>query len=442
MTDTSKVRLIPQQLRLRWLITSLLSLALAATGFLAYRAYAHVVQTIGRDSVPSIVAAQHIRGTLADAHTELINAFLNRESADGPSMQSYRKKLAETNDHLLDAAQNITYGDEERKPILAMMVALGEYETRVGSALSTQDNSDALYQADQIMRRSILPAARALDMANFEHMNTAYKDELAAAHLRLTIFGIVALCLAAGLLEAQLSLFRHFRRVLNLPMVVGSVICVAAATLVAIQATQVGQQIRAATEDAFDSIHALTQARAEAYSANAAESLFLVSTDPKIRTQQADLFQKSAAALMAQDMQSAPAIPANLKLLKGKGLLGDELANITFDGEEQHARNTWRAWAQYVLIDQRIRALESSGQHAQAVRLCLGEDTGQSDWQFKQFLDELDRTLKINQEAFDRFIAQAEAYCQRLWRLLLICVLAPLVGAGLGFQQRLKEFRE
>ena len=117
---------VPAQLRIRQAVIAALSLLVALVGFCAYRSYATVVQTIGKDSEPSIVAAENIRSTLSDAHTSIINVFLTGEGPDGPGATEYRKSMAQANDHLVAAAQNITYGDEERRPILDIMDHLSE----------------------------------------------------------------------------------------------------------------------------------------------------------------------------------------------------------------------------------------------------------------------------------------------------------------------------
>ena len=52
---------VPAQLRIRQAVIAALSLLVALVGFCTYRSYATVVQTIGKDSEPSIVAAEDIR---------------------------------------------------------------------------------------------------------------------------------------------------------------------------------------------------------------------------------------------------------------------------------------------------------------------------------------------------------------------------------------------
>jgi len=82
--------------------------------------------------------------------------------------------------------------------------------------------------------------------------------------------------------------------------------------------------------------------------------------------------------------------------------------NITFDGEMERRPRPPNAMADYLEIDHRIRALENSGRHAEAVHLCTSSESGMSNWAFANFDQALMRTTDINQQAFDRKAARLE----------------------------------
>jgi len=88
------------------------------------------------------------------------------------------------------------------------------------------------------------------------------------------------------------------------------------------------------------------------------------------------------------------------------GLFADELNNITFKGEREAAIATLVAFGTYFEIDRQIRQLEQSGNHDAAIALCIGSNQGQSNWAFDRFDSALDKTLEINQQAFDRAVSQ------------------------------------
>ena len=87
------------------------------------------VQTIGHDTAPSVVAAQAIRAHLSNLDAEAANAVLTRGPAQVQAWKDYAAEQALLSDYLVSAAQNITYGDAERKPILAIRRACNNTPT-------------------------------------------------------------------------------------------------------------------------------------------------------------------------------------------------------------------------------------------------------------------------------------------------------------------------
>ncbi|MBV8658884.1 MAG: hypothetical protein JO142_13750 [Burkholderiales bacterium] len=432
----------PGLLRLRQGIIALLALVLALTAYNGYAFLNHVAQTIGHDAVPSIVAAEEIRTTLGYAHTELANAFLTNEGKNGPAMRAYTSAMQQAHDSLLTAAQNITYGDEERKPILALMTLLAEYERLVGAASMVGHYGDAMVQADVLMRTRILPAASALDQANFSHLDAAYRQFGAEARVRQLLVIGLALLLSLALIETQWHLYRHYRRVFNPSLLAGTLVLVALIGSYLNMNGAAMSSIRSAKEDAFDSVHALTRARSVAYDANALETLYLLENlHPDNQTKLTAQFNAAAHAIWHGSVSAEGNLPADLSVLKGEGMLGDELANITFEGEAAAATRTLNGWRNYVAIDARIRKLESEGHHAEAVALCIGTREGESDWAFGQFNDALSDTLKINQTAFDQDSERAITVVDRMRYLALAMLLVPLLAGFWGLRRRIAEFR-
>ena len=432
----------PGVLRLRQALIALCALLLAVAAFSGYGFLSLVAQTIGRDAVPSIVAAEQIRTTLGYAHTEAANAFLAGEGKDGPSMRAYATAMGEAHDSLLTAAQNITYGDEERKPILTLMTLLSEYERLVGASLESGRYGAAFASADQLMRTRILPAASALDQANFSHLDLAYQRFGQEARLRQFLVIGLAVLLGAVMLETQLHLYRQYRRVMNPAMLAGSVVLLGLLIGYATLSSSVMASIRAAKEDAFDSVHALTRARSVAYDANALETLYLLeSTHADKQVGLTAQFHAAAEAIWHGTVDAGGNLPADLSRLKGQGMLGDELANITFEGEADAATRTLNGWRAYVAIDERIRKLEADGHHAEAIALCLGTHQGESDWAFAQFNDALGATLKINQAAFEQSSARAMSAVESLRYMAVAMLFIPLLAGMLGLRKRIAEFR-
>jgi hypothetical protein len=124
-----------------------------------------------------------------------------------------------------------------------------------------------------------------------------------------------------------------------------------------------------------------------------------------------------------------------------EGYLADELRNVTFAGEREAAVATLEAFVRYLEIDAEIRRRERAGEHGEAVRLCLGEGPGESNWAFARFDDALGKTLAINQVVFRETVDDS---LRRLDPFDVTAPLAALAVAGLalaGLWPRMREYQ-
>jgi hypothetical protein len=414
----------------------------AALGIVAYSGLRNAVQTVGKDTVPSIVAAQRVRATLADANANAINAFLVGEKGVGPFRKKFREEMATVEDSLLTAAQNITYGQEERTPILAMLANLGEYERLLGVAQTQgpQESGRTLGEAVKLVHDVILPAGLVLDQANFGHLTETYQAHCHMAALQRVLFMAGVLLLVAVLAGLQVLLCRRTGRFFSLPLVAATLVAAGylAYGLTTLDAAEAS--LHRAKQDAFDSVHALSKARAVAYDANGDESLYLVvQGDGHAQSLATEEFQAKAAQLVPRDVDLG--LAATGRGPRFGGFLGDELANITFTGEGEAALGTLRAWGDYVAIDGRIRDLERNGDHAGAVALDVGTREGQSNWAFDRFDKALGDTLAINQREFEAATARAFAALRPFLLVTALAAILVAVGVLAGVKPRLDEYR-
>lgn len=432
----------PAMIRLSGALVVLATLLFGLVCGADYLDLRQAVQTVGRDSEPSIVAAEHIRATLADAHGAAVNAFLTGEADAGANWTSYRRDMDDVHNSLVEAAENITYGDEERQPILTVMTGIGQYERLVGQARghARPEAKADLDAADTLMSSTILPAASALDQANFQHLTATYDSHRQRFFEARAVTVVLGLLTLAALGWSQFYLAARTRRLLNAGLLAAAVVLAGFTiySLSALSATEAA--LRLAKQDAFDSVHALWKARAVAYEANTDESLLLYDRgDKAVQDNRTTVFTKQAQAIAAgdidQDLQEAA---ANRKF---GGFLGDELANITFPGERDAALATLGAWARYLRIDGQIRLLDAQTRAADALALHIGAKPEQASGAFLQFDQALGKTLDINQREFDRAIDQAFAlltpYPYALAGALLLIILATLAG----LKPRLDEYR-
>ncbi|HMD61472.1 MAG TPA: hypothetical protein VKG78_08580, partial [Opitutaceae bacterium] len=269
----------------------LLNTALAANCVLALlfalavgagvRGHRQGMQTIGKDSAPSIIAAQRIRSSLADMHANVANGLIGKPGEHQEAARLYEVRRLEVTDGLLAAAGNITYGDAERIPIKTLIQELGHYEELVAQARILHERGDPGFlpnhrEADRVMHTTLLPAADGLDNANRAALDLGYATQRASSWRAMAWVALTGTALIGALVATQVFLYRRMRRVLNPPLVAatalsaGFLVCTFAA-----YGTET-HLLKVAKQDAFESIHALWHARAFAYEANGDESRWLL----------------------------------------------------------------------------------------------------------------------------------------------------------------------
>lgn len=413
----------------------------------------HAVQVVCYDTAPSIVAAQHIKAALADLDANAANELLAGPQHRDSAAKDYASRSSELTDNLVKASQNITYGDNERKPILTIADGLLSYESMVAQALTQQDHSDAAFEqtyqkATRQLHDVMLPAADALDKANRDHLDATYRAE--TSYSWATVIGV---CVVGGvlilfLLQTQRFVARRSRRLINhgllvATLVTGGLLAWGVFTLMAS-----GHELYVAKEQAFDSVSALWKARATAYDANGAESRWLLAREHG-DTAAADAAQQQYNDLVNK-IQKAPTGVGSDAVITGLskdssgqygGYMADELRNITFSGELEAASQTVQEFLHYQDVDARIRKLENDGKHADAVELCTGTRPGESNAVFADFDNALKLTLDINDTEFTRASAEATHRLRIFDVEAAVVALLIAVAAYLGLRARLNEYK-
>jgi len=98
------------------------------------RVHRDAMKTVGKDSAPSIIAAQHIKSALADLDADAANELLGAPGAMSDAVKAYEARRVEAAEALIAAAENITYGESERTPIQSLQVGMGTYERLIQRA--------------------------------------------------------------------------------------------------------------------------------------------------------------------------------------------------------------------------------------------------------------------------------------------------------------------
>jgi hypothetical protein len=423
-------------------------------------------KTVGSDSVPSINYALDIYFALSDMDADAANYLLlaeepspNLTQAEVVIAYDQRRQLA--SDRLVSAAQNITYGDKERKPILAITAGIQRFDAAVSRAELLSDQHDlvgalvAYRQATDLMHA---PSASggllqsALDLANANHdaLTAGYQSARTAGGRDVALVVVAGLLLLSSLIGLQLLLAGRTRRALSLPAVAATVLALlllvgGAATLRAND-----DHLKVAKQDAYDSVYALRQLRAIAFDANADESRYLADPQRAQQYEQAFLTKSLALASFPQPVTIATydaALASEFVATQNGesapnlgGAFGTALRNITFAGESKAAWATLATYSRYELDDRTLRHDNTSGNFKEAVRFDTSSAPSDSDGHFNAFDDALGKWTQINQSAFDGAVAAGNGNLSG-WQVY------PLVGAILivaltfvGLRPRLGEY--
>jgi hypothetical protein len=401
------------------------------------------VQTVGRDTVPSIVAAEKMNVALADINTTFANAILAKDDDSKPSWRTIVEDSDAVAQALITASENVTYGKEEEEPISVIQSNLPSYFRQLGQARSklSGDPLPDLRAASELMQKTIIAAGFALDAANFRHLTAIYDRHRASQGSELSLLILALAALGALLVAIQFGLARRMRRLINLPLLGASLLLTMVGAYFIYVLVDTNALLRAAKQDSFDSIHALWQARAVAYDANAEESLYLLESGPLQNRHEQAFIDQSARLLSGPSPRDAVAKAVNGQFAEVKGFIGTELNNITYPGEREAATEMLRTFVDYLDVDRKIRDFEHSGRHAEAFALCIGTAPGQSDWAFERFDKALLKVTDINQQYFDSQIKRAFANLAWVQWISALIAVAIAVLAFLGLLPRIHEYR-
>jgi hypothetical protein len=392
-----------------------------------------VIRTMGKDSAPSVILAEQIYAELADVDANVGNTLLGNPAHRATAEEILEKRRTGVTSHIVDAAENITFGDAEKGPILRLANGWAAYLDRIGEVRVRRLQGDATgaaaqyFDSSRFLHAELLPAVRALDAANRAAFDAAYEAQAASENGTVAAPIALGAALCATLLAAQFFCFRRMRRVVNPALAAATLLSFALTLYLALSFSHVGRAIHGAKADAFESIHTLWKARAMAYDANGEETRWLLDVSPAGGHDTA--FDADVLALT-----SAPL--AEMTPTDAKGLFADEIHNITYDGEREGAEAMVSAFAEYHRIDRQIREREWSGRHADAVDLCLGR----SNDVFERFDRTLGDVIQINQTQFERLLAYADGAARVAQGIALVFALAIAGLAALGIRARLREY--
>jgi hypothetical protein len=400
--------------------------------FSGERVHRSELQTIGRDAAPSIIAAQKIKVAIADMDAEAADELLAKPGLGTAAAKAYDIRREEAAEALITAAQNITYGDAERKPIMKLQVGIGKYEIATQKARDLHERNDpatipAYQKASELVKYDLLPDADELVTANLDVLESTFSSDTNIAKQTRAAIIVTGMILLGFLVYIQWDLTSRVRRLLNPGLFTASIVTLGLISFALGHLSDASEDLRVARKDAFASLHLLWQARALAYSANADESKYLLENNSALDQ---SAFWEKAKKIWSRSYDPGYDSP---------GYLDQELNNITFQGEKEAVDETVKYWKVYLKLDTETRKFKSQGNVSAATQMFLSREQGQM-WAFQRFDDALKRTIQINQDAFDSSVTSGFAQLDNFNLTTLIAAFVIGVCGAFGLLVRIREY--
>ncbi|MFF4805259.1 hypothetical protein ACFY1U_43895 [Streptomyces sp. NPDC001351] len=456
---------VPARLRLLRAATVLLATALGLLLILAGLSALGTWSSVADRDAPRTTSAADLNLALNDMDAQAANILLSSgDGGKGRSSTPYDKALGfygnarrEIGHELrtLAVAAQGNRGDE--KTVESLTDDFAEYQELIGRALENDGHrggkAAALVdyrRATDLLQQQLLPAARSLVSSNDSSFDEEYSTARSTLSGQLLAVVALAVLLLAVLGFLQWYLARSFRRILNPGVLAATVFTLLAAILGSQMLSATSAHLRGARRDAFDSVVALSRARAIAYDANADESRYLL--DPQRRDQYATSFLAKSQALYGLKDATLPTYDSQLATtwqayesdhrdLRFTGEFRRELDNITFPGERAAAEETVQTYAVYQRDDRRIRALLADGKESEAVAFCINWQPGMSNAHFGSWMAALGKVTDINRAHFTGSVDAGRSTINGLLPWMVGLLLAAATLTALGLRPRLAEFR-
>ncbi|MGW7006654.1 hypothetical protein ACWGCW_28500 [Streptomyces sp. NPDC054933] len=416
---------------------------------------------------PQVQHASGLYLALTDMDAETANLLV---FGDDPSLEAHRAQALklyiqdrDTVSRELQGATKAAGSDPAAQAALVdILDGLGRYQEAASRATSLNGQAHApagrpapaaltaYRQATDLMRISLLPAADRLITTNDASFTAAYNSERSfLASIRVTAL-VLGLLVLAVLVVLQLFVTRSFNRIINPGLAAATLLCVTVLGTAFFVAGDERESLRYARHDAFDSVVALSAARAVAYDANADESRNLL--DPKRSGPYSAAFLDKSQRIARIEGASLPTYSSDIEAawehfrsdhndLRFTGYLGTEFRNITFTGERAAAEKALEGWVAYQHDDQITRGYLATGQLARAIQFNTSWDKGGSNYHFGQFDDAMKSDVDINAAAFEHAVADGRSELNTALIVIAGCTALALALAAFGVRPRLAEFR-
>jgi hypothetical protein len=426
-----------------------------------------VWSTVTSQQAPQIVDANALYQQLTDLDAQTANLLMFGDDPDlsrqrSTALAQYTQDRTLADGDLQRATLDASGDTKVQQSLVAVLNGMGTYQDLAARAMELNEVTHAgagrpdpaalteYRQATDLMRTTLLPAADQLVQANNDAFNRSYTAERSALRTAEWWTALAGAALVLSLLGLQWWLARRFRRIVNPALAVATLLAVGLAALAGSLAPAQRGHLLVARREAFDSVVALSRARAVAYDANADESRYLLDQGRAAQYQDAfeadsmQIVQLPGATISSYDAQLAAAVTAyqaDHGDVRFGGFYGDEFRNITFPGERAAAEQALMTYQAYERDDRKIRALVAQGKLQSAIAFCTSLAPGASNADFAAHDAALQQVITVNNHAYTAAAQQGRSQLSSAVPLLAGATALVLLLCLVGVRPRLREFR-
>ncbi|MDF5751883.1 hypothetical protein [Spongiactinospora sp. TRM90649] len=418
------------------------------------------LQVIGHDAGPQVVATADMYFALSDMDAQVANVLLiGRDTGLGEgrdtAVQRYEQRRTEVGKALL-LASDLAMGDPtEKLTVVALLNGFGRYQQLAERAMLLNQQADhaagppptrvieVYREATDLMRLDLLPKAYNLTLESGTIVRQTYEDEHAAITAGRIIVGVVGLGAVLTLVGIQVFLTRRFRRLTNPALMLATVGVGALTVLAVLLLGAQAEGLRKAKEEGFNSVLAMSRARAIGNTMHGDQSRYLLDPERADTYEQVylDNSQKvlytpggSLDKYYAGVNKAVSAFPGQAGFL---GFHGVEAATVTRSDERTAVGKVLKGYQGFQRGDQEMRRLALGGQRGKAI----GHRMGYLSQTFQSYDTALVDLIKLHRTTFNDQIKSGDSALGG-WNWLLPGV--ALAAAALilaGVQPRLSEYR-
>ncbi|MFI0417393.1 hypothetical protein [Spongiactinospora sp. 9N601] len=419
------------------------------------------LSVIGEDAGPQVVATADMYFALSDMDAQVANVLLiGRETSLGDgkdkAVRRYEQRRAEVGKALL-LASDLAMGDPtEKRTVEALLNGFGRYQQLAERAMLLNQQAahpagpppaqviSVYREATDLMRLDLLPKAYNLTLESGTIVRQTYEEEYLAINIGRIVVGVVGLGTLAALVVIQVFLARRFRRVVN-PALLVATVTVGVLTVTAVLLLGNGAEgLRKAKEEGFNSVLAMSRARAIGNTMHGDQSRYLL--DPERADTYEQVYLDNSQKVLFTPGGSldkyyvgvdkvVAAYPGSIGFL---GFHGDEAGSVMNRPDEKAAlERVLKGYQRFQQADRQMRLLANAQKGAEAI----GERMGDLSRRFQAYDNALVDLIKLHGGTFDEEIKKGDASLGGWDWLLPGAALAAAVLILLGVRPRLSEYR-